>query len=172
LVKMIELHAYVQRRTHKLTRALLLFGALIAIILLHLLYELPFSPYSKVGITSLGRPGGQVSKAIVVASQTASNTSWVSENVPGWDIVKYVVDDPEAALFVPQNKGREAMVYLTYVSHDESRSFPTNLVRYMINHYDKLPDISLFIHDARYQWHNDDPLYGMALVLCILSLRH
>ena len=32
--------------------------------------------------------------------------------------------------------------------------------RYIIDHYDNLPDIIVFIHSLRYQWHNDDPLYG------------
>jgi hypothetical protein len=31
--------------------------------------------------------------------------------------------------------------------------------RYIIDHYDKLPDNILFIHPQRYQWHNDDPDY-------------
>lgn len=30
----------------------------------------------------------------------------------------------------------------------------------MIDNYDHLPDLTVFIHAARYQWHNDDPLYG------------
>jgi hypothetical protein len=31
--------------------------------------------------------------------------------------------------------------------------------RYIIDHYDTLPDNILFIHPNRYQWHNDDPDY-------------
>jgi hypothetical protein len=37
------------------------------------------------------------------------------------------------------------------------------LYRYIIDHYDKLPDLVVFMHDARYQWHNDDPIYGTCL---------
>lgn len=33
------------------------------------------------------------------------------------------------------------------------------LARYIIDHYDDLPDVMLFIHPTRYQWHNDDPYY-------------
>jgi len=32
--------------------------------------------------------------------------------------------------------------------------------RHIINHYDNLPDIMVFLHGQRYQWHNDDPLFG------------
>ena len=31
--------------------------------------------------------------------------------------------------------------------------------RYIIDNYDNLPDMMLFIHSQRYQWHNDDPYY-------------
>jgi hypothetical protein len=31
--------------------------------------------------------------------------------------------------------------------------------RYIIDNYENLPDIMLFIHSTRYQWHNDDPYY-------------
>lgn len=30
----------------------------------------------------------------------------------------------------------------------------------MIDSYDNLPDVMVFMHNGRYQWHNDDPLYG------------
>ena len=33
----------------------------------------------------------------------------------------------------------------------------------MIDHYDNLPDVSVFMHSERYQWHNDDPIYGTLL---------
>ena len=31
---------------------------------------------------------------------------------------------------------------------------------YMIDAYDNLPDVMVFMHSDRYQWHNADPLYG------------
>lgn len=31
--------------------------------------------------------------------------------------------------------------------------------RYIIDNYDNLPDVMLFIHSLRFQWHNDDPYY-------------
>lgn len=32
-------------------------------------------------------------------------------------------------------------------------------LRYIIDNYDRLPEVILFIHSQRYQWHNDDPYY-------------
>ncbi|KAF2126795.1 hypothetical protein P153DRAFT_70073 [Dothidotthia symphoricarpi CBS 119687] len=81
--------------------------------------------------------------AVVVASQASENATWLDEYFPQWEKNIYRVDDPQAPLTVPKNKGRESMVYLTYI----------------IDHYDALPDNVLFIHPNRYQWHNDDPDY-------------
>ncbi|KAK4505842.1 hypothetical protein PRZ48_003807 [Zasmidium cellare] len=68
----------------------------------------------------------------------------------------YVADDPNAAWTVPRNKGREGMVYLTYI----------------VDNYDELADIVIFSHANRYQWHNDDPLYDGQRVLKRLRLSH
>jgi hypothetical protein len=38
----------------------------------------------------------------------------------------------------------------------------------MIDAYDYLPDVMVFIHSDRYQWHNDDPLYGTDPLLSLL----
>ena len=55
----------------------------------------------------------EVSKELVVASVASDNTTWLEEYLPDWDANVYVADDPTAALTVPENKGREAMAYLT-----------------------------------------------------------
>jgi hypothetical protein len=52
---------------------------------------------------------------MVVATMKKENTSWLQEYLPDWHKNIYVVDDPTADLTVPKNKGREAMVVLTYV---------------------------------------------------------
>jgi len=83
------------------------------------------------------------SKSMVVASMRAEKTSWFFEYFPDWHKSVYVVDDENAELTVEKNKGRESMVYLTYI----------------IDNYDNLPEFMLFIHSQRYQWHNDDPYY-------------
>lgn len=53
--------------------------------------------------------------AVVVASQASENATWLEEHFPEWDKYIYHVDDAKAPLTVPVNKGRESMVYLTYV---------------------------------------------------------
>ncbi|KAF2470092.1 uncharacterized protein BDR25DRAFT_36659 [Lindgomyces ingoldianus] len=81
--------------------------------------------------------------AVVVASQQLEDATWLDEYFPRWEKNIYRVDDKSAPLTVPKNKGRESMVYLTFI----------------IDNFDKLPDNILFLHPNRYQWHNDDPDY-------------
>ncbi|RFU26270.1 hypothetical protein B7463_g10064, partial [Scytalidium lignicola] len=82
-------------------------------------------------------------KVIVVGHLRNESTGWVAENLPDWQHAIYTVDDPDAPLKPPKNKGHEAMVYLTYI----------------IDHYDKLPSTVVFLHAHRdgypKAWHND-----------------
>ncbi|KAF2457427.1 hypothetical protein BDY21DRAFT_271586, partial [Lineolata rhizophorae] len=93
---------------------------------------------------------------IVVASLRGDDTAWIGEHLPEWGANVYVMDDALANLSVPVDKGREGMAYLTYI----------------IDRYDDLPDVIAFSHSARYQWHNDDPLYDGVPVLSNLRLSH
>lgn len=52
---------------------------------------------------------------LVVASMRKENVTWLHEYLPNWKKNIYVVDDPTAEFTVPLNKGREAMVFLTWV---------------------------------------------------------
>lgn len=54
-------------------------------------------------------------KAIIAASLSQDDTTWIQDLLPDWQANVYVVDDPTAILTVPKNKGRESSVYLTYV---------------------------------------------------------
>lgn len=83
-------------------------------------------------------------KALVVASMKGDDTSWLDEYFSDWDRNVFVMNDPRAKLTVAKNKGRESMAYLTY----------------MIDNYHDLPDYMVFLHSLRYQWHNEDPMYG------------
>ncbi|KAJ5148483.1 hypothetical protein N7448_000061 [Penicillium atrosanguineum] len=95
------------------------------------------------------RPVIRKHKEMIVASMKSDDTSWFTEYFPDWSRSIYVVDDKTAPLTVPYNKGRESMVYLTYI----------------IDNYDSLPDVMLFLHSQRFQWHNDDPYYdGVAML--------
>lgn len=68
--------------------------------------------------------------------------SWVEDELPDINHAIYTVNgnsfSPER-LHVPVNKGREAMVYLTYI----------------IDHYDNLSDTTLFFHSHQKAWHNN-----------------
>jgi len=82
-------------------------------------------------------PNNHPTKALIMASTTAADLSWLSEVPPEWTQHIYLTDDPEASLTVPINKGNEAMVYLTFI----------------IDNYPSLPDIIFFHHDHYQAWH-------------------
>lgn len=60
-----------------------------------------------------GREGATRRTAVVVASQKSEDAAWLDTYFPQWEKNIYRVDDPNAKLTVPKNKGRESMVYLT-----------------------------------------------------------
>ncbi|KAK8130465.1 hypothetical protein PG999_002845 [Apiospora kogelbergensis] len=96
---------------------------------------------------------------IVAASRHADDTSWFQRHLPAeWSKRIYVVDvdDAQAPLTVPKNKGREAMAYLTHI----------------VDSYDALADTMVFFHAARFAWHNDDPDYDAVPTLRRLRLDH
>jgi hypothetical protein len=69
-----------------------------------------------------GSAGNTRRTAVVVASQKSENSTWLEEYFPEWERSIYKVDveprteEATGVLTVPKNKGRESMVYLTYVS--------------------------------------------------------
>ena len=75
-----------------------------------------------------------------------------------WQSAIYTVDDPEAALHTPINKGREAMPYLTFV----------------IENYDHLPETILFQHSHHNRaWHvSDNPGHDNAVSAQHLRLSY
>ncbi|KAL2176423.1 uncharacterized protein P884DRAFT_203114 [Thermothelomyces heterothallicus CBS 202.75] len=93
---------------------------------------------------------------IVVASLRSEDTSWVHRHLPDWSRSVYVVDEPTAKLTVPKNKGREAMVYLSHI----------------IDNYDNLTPVTVFMHASRFAWHNDDPDYDALPTLRNLNLSY
>jgi hypothetical protein len=86
-------------------------------------------------------PGSNYTRTLVMPRLSDEKVDWVYEMLPA-DLGKviYVADEPNAPLHPPKNKGREVMVYLTYV----------------IDYYDILPDVSIFMHSHRWTWHNND----------------
>jgi hypothetical protein len=71
-----------------------------------------------------------------------------------WPAAIYTVDDIEHSEYkVPVNKGKESMPYLTYI----------------IDHYDDLKDVTVFLHAHRKARHNDAP--GLDTVKGLRYLR-
>lgn len=89
------------------------------------------------------RPGSNYTRNLVIAKTKEEEVDWLDHEDIG-DVTKmvYVVDDRHSPLRPPMNKGHEVMVYLTYI----------------IDHYDDLPDVSIFMHSHQYSWHENDLL--------------
>ena len=94
---------------------------------------------------------------LVVAAMAREDYSWVKDlKVPGMSIVPYIADNQSALYHPVQNKGHEAMVFLSYF-----RDF-----------YDDLPDISILIHSSQRSWHVEELLdQSMIFSLNHLDLR-
>jgi hypothetical protein len=92
---------------------------------------------------------------LVVGHLKSENIDWIHRELPQMPTAIYTVDDPKAPLRPPKNKGREAMVYLTFI----------------IENYDSLPDTSIFIHSHADTWHNAN-LLGTGTTPMIERLNH
>ncbi|KAL8948096.1 MAG: hypothetical protein Q9222_005687 [Ikaeria aurantiellina] len=79
------------------------------------------------------------SRVMVVPRMRTDDVAWISTQLPQLDIFIYVADDPAASIHPPKNKGHEVMMYLSY----------------LIDHYEQLPDIILFMHSHRWTHHNN-----------------
>jgi hypothetical protein len=92
------------------------------------------------------KPVGEAyTKTVVVTKMKQEYVGWIEENFGGDKNIRpaiYVVDDPTAELHPPKNKGHEVMVYLSYI----------------IDHYNNLSDVNMFMHSHRISWHNNDVL--------------
>ncbi|CAI7648639.1 unnamed protein product [Penicillium glandicola] len=94
-------------------------------------------------------PGYKYSKVLVVTRTKEEDTKWIAKELPDWGHAIYVADDPTAPLHPPKNKGHEVMIYLTYI----------------VDHYDQLPDVAVFMHSHQFAWHNDALFAGDAAQL-------
>ena len=98
------------------------------------------------GLSSTFHPGSPKSqpsnhsRVMVIPRTMEEDITWIMDELPGMSVAVYIADDPMASLHPPRNKGHEVMVYLTYV----------------IDYYDILPDIVLFMHAHRWTHHNND----------------
>ena len=83
--------------------------------------------------------GSMYSRVLVVPRLQTDDISWIPDELPDTDSTVYTVNDSLAALHPPKNKGHEVMIYLSYI----------------IEHYDTLPDIIIFMHAHRWTHHNN-----------------
>lgn len=94
--------------------------------------------------TDLADPFPSIRKALIIASQSTSNLTFLASAAAkgNWPLYTYITDGPPTSqqpLTTPSNssQGNEAMVYLTYI----------------IDNYHNLPDIMFFHHDHEVAWH-------------------
>ena len=91
-------------------------------------------------------------RALVIPKLAEEDTEWVERFLADDTLLThaiYTVDDPNAPLTVPQNKGHEVMVYLTYI----------------IDHYYNLSDVTMFMHSHQIAWHNNDLMDSDAVTM-------
>jgi hypothetical protein len=103
---------------------------------------------------SSDRPSNPISRNItrtlVIPRLAEEDIGWVTQFLGNDNLLTpaiYTVDDPSADLTVPKNKGHEVMVYLTYI----------------IDHYHKLSDVTMFMHSHQIAWHNNDLMDSSAV---------
>ncbi|KAK8034420.1 hypothetical protein PG993_009415 [Apiospora rasikravindrae] len=101
---------------------------------------------------------------VVLATRAQDDVSWATDpgrlRIPGATnlrVIRYVSDAPNAPYRPPVlNKGREALMYLTYL-HD---------------FYDDLPDVAILVHAENYAWHAEPALgTSMSTMLSRFDLR-
>ncbi|KAJ5775442.1 uncharacterized protein N7511_000453 [Penicillium nucicola] len=103
-------------------------------------------------------------KVIVMAKLEEENTDWVEQGLPDWQRAIYIVNPSQEtradanALTTPNNKGHEAMAYLTYI----------------VDNYNNLPSTIAFLHAHRsgflMAWHVDAPLHDNVIGMRNLQL--
>jgi len=74
----------------------------------------------------------------IVVSRYKKDVGFVYNIKGDVNILIYDKETPENPYNVPENKGNEASVYLKYI----------------IDHYDDLPEYTFFMHDDEYAWHH------------------
>ncbi|KAJ5151704.1 hypothetical protein N7492_009999 [Penicillium capsulatum] len=108
-------------------------------------------------LTNSYAPNAKGSVGIVLASIHSDDLTWLLDHCKETNRTPFVYTTdphPEQGLLVPPTmRGRETPAYLSYI----------------VDHYDKLPEYSIFIHANSEQWHND--LFGPFTRDALKSLR-
>ena len=100
------------------------------------------SPLLRIKLLSLSqlvaRPTRNQGTIYACVARYDKNTDWTARL---WNVSRVLVYDkenPNNPYNVPVNKGNEASAYLKYI----------------IDHYDCLPDFTFFVHDEEFAWHH------------------
>lgn len=96
---------------------------------------------------------------VVARVEADGDPKWVDALARLYHICVYtadaLVDTDSTNLQVPENRGHEAMAYLTFI----------------IDNYADVPAAgAVFVHGSRWAWHNDDPNYDNAALLATLNI--
>lgn len=92
-------------------------------------------------------PDEAYTRTLIIARTTEEDVSWIHDELssdPTLSFAIYTVNEtsPSGPYSVPINKGHEVMPYLTYI----------------VDHYDNLTDVNIFMHAHIITWHNNDLL--------------
>lgn len=106
-------------------------------------------------------PVKPLSKAIVSGcfGRTCQTAAWIQQNLPDWPLYLYAIDQPHPEYTnysTKKSQGREAAAYLSY----------------LVDHYPNFPDVVVFHHERRYQWHSEDRMYDSVPVIRDLNLPY
>jgi len=111
--------------------------------------------YANWNPTPIFKPGSPMpaehnyTSTLVIAKTKHESVDWILDKMPEQQTAVYVADDPSAPLHPPKNKGHEVMIYLSWI----------------IDNYDNLPDVAIFMHAHQLSWHNDEILGNDAHLL-------
>ncbi|KAL8694410.1 MAG: hypothetical protein Q9218_000902 [Villophora microphyllina] len=93
-------------------------------------------------LTRVSNTTANYSRVMVIPRMQEDDISWIVKELPDLDVAVYVANNPRALMHPPRNKGHEVMIYLSY----------------LIDNYERLPDIVLFMHSHRWTHHNNNLL--------------
>jgi hypothetical protein len=80
----------------------------------------------------------------IVISRWKKNVDFIY-SIPNVNVFVYDKENPDNPYNIPVNKGNEASVYLKYI----------------IDHYDSLPEYTFFMHDEEFAWHHNGSILNL-----------
>ncbi|WPH04682.1 Hypothetical protein R9X50_00757500 [Acrodontium crateriforme] len=105
-------------------------------------WRLP-APLSTLRLPQMSKDLSLLDKVVVLGKRRSEDVSWLRDICRHHDYTAIVYSTDswgEKGCLTPRSyRGREAPVYLSYI----------------LDYYDALPKYTVFVHDAKEQWHND-----------------